>query len=152
MNKPTMTKKQFKITIDASPEKVWHSLFDDQSYREWTTAFAADSHAETDWKKGSKALFLDGKGNGMVATIEESIPNKFLSIKHLGEIIGGKEDLTSERVTQWAGAHENYTLTPVGSKTEVTIDMDITEEFLEMFSTMWPKALEKLKTVAERSS
>ena len=35
---------------------------------------------ETDWKKGSRAIFGDGKGSGMVSEIEEVIPNQFLSI------------------------------------------------------------------------
>ena len=30
-------------------------------------------------------------------------------------------------------------------KTELVVDMDINEEFKEMFEGMWPKALQKLK-------
>ena len=146
----TTTKKEFSITINAPRQKVWQTLFSDQSYREWTSVFAEGSCADTDWKKGSRAVFHDGKGNGMVATIEESIPNEYLSIKHLGEMVGGKEDFTSDRVKEWAGAHENYTLKSNGSNTELTVDMDIAGPFIEMFSNIWPKALAKVKQIAER--
>lgn len=145
-----MEKQKFSITINASKEKVWSVLFGEKTYPEWTSAFSEDSQVKTDWKKGSKALFLDGKGNGMVAKIAENIPNEFLSIEHLGEIIDGKEDLTSDRVKKWAGAHENYTLKSSNGKTELVIDMDITEEFAEMFSQIWPKALKKVKEISER--
>jgi hypothetical protein len=111
--------------------------------------FYEGSYAVTDWKKGSKVLFLGQGGGGMVATIEENIPNEFMSIKHLGEVKDGVEDTESESVKEWAGAHENYTLKTVNGQTELTIDMDLSEEFEKMFSDIWPKALAKVKELAE---
>src|SRR5687767_9008114 len=115
-----MEKQQFKTTINAPREKVWTMLWGKDSYRQWTAPFAEGSSAETDWKKGSRVLFLDGKGNGMIARIEENIPNEYMSIEHIGEIINGVEDTESAKVKEWAGAHENYTLKSVGNnKTEL---------------------------------
>lgn len=145
-----MEKKQFSISINAPREKVWSTLFGEKTYPEWTSAFSEGSQVTTDWKKGSKAVFHDGKGNGMVARIADNVPNEFLSIEHLGEIIDGKEDTTSDKVKQWAGAHENYTLKQKNGTTDLVIDMDITEEFAEMFSQIWPKALKKVKEISER--
>ena len=144
-----MERKSFSISVNASREKIWDVLWSDGSYRQWTSVFAEGSRAETDWKKGSKVLFHDGKGDGMVSTIIENIPNEFLSIKHLGEVKNGIEDTASEKVKQWAGAMENYTLTEVGGKTELNVDMDIAEEYKDYFLTTWPKALEKIKELAE---
>jgi uncharacterized protein YndB with AHSA1/START domain len=145
-----MEKLHFKTLINASREKVWSVLLDDATYREWTSAFMEGSYAVTDWQKGSKVLFLDGKGMGMVSRIEESIPNEFLSIEHLGEVKDGVEDTTSEKVKQWAGAHENYTLKEAEGKTELLIDCDMADEYIDMFKEMWPKALAKVKEIAER--
>ena len=144
-----MEKINFKTVINASPEKVWKVLWTDDTYRKWTSAFSEGSYAETDWKKGSKVLFLDGKGRGMVSRIADNKPNEYMSIEHLGEVTGGVEDTTSEKVKEWAGAHENYTLKKVNGKTELTIDMDITEDFKEMFSKMWPVALDNVKRLSE---
>ena len=144
-----MERKSFSISVNASREKIWDVLWSDSSYRQWTSVFAEGSRAETDWKKGSKVLFHDGKGDGMVSTIIENIPNEYMSIKHLGEVKNGIEDTTSEKVKQWAGAMENYTLTEVDGKTELTVDMDIAEEYKDYFLTTWPKALEKIKELAE---
>ena len=144
-----MEKLNFKTVINATPEKIWHVLWDDDTYRKWTSAFAEGSFAQTDWKQGSKALFLDGNGQGMVSRIAENRPNEYMSIEHLGEVKDGVEDTTSDRVKQWAGAHENYTLKKVNGKTELTIDMDITDEFKDMFAQIWPKALENVKELSE---
>ena len=144
-----MEKIEFKTSIDASPEKVWKVLWNDSDYRKWTSFFAEGSRAETDWKKGSKVLFLDGKNEGMVSMIADNIANEFMSFKHLGIVKGGVEDLDSAE--GWSGALENYTLKNVDGKTELTVQMDMVDEFKDMFSKMWPKALEKVKELAEES-
>lgn len=147
-----MEKQEFRITIDAPKEKVWRTLWDKSTYCAWTSAFAEGSTVETDnWKKGSKVLFLDGKGSGMVSRIDENIPNSYMSFKHLGEVKDGVEDTTSEKVAGWAGATESYSLKEADGKTEVVVDMDITEEFAEMFKNIWPKALKNLKELAEKN-
>jgi hypothetical protein len=146
-----METKEFKISINAPREKVWNVLWNDSSYRAWTSVFAEGSHAETDWKKGSKVLFLDNKGRGMVSVVAEKIPNQFMSFKHLGEVKDGVEDTSSERVSQWAGALENYSLKTVNGKTELTVDMNITDEFMDYFLNTWPRALDKVKELAEKN-
>lgn len=151
-----MEKINFNILINAAPEKVWKVLWADDTYRKWTAAFSEGSHAQTDWKQGSKVLFLDGSGQGMVSRIAVNKPNEYMSFEHLGEVKDGIEDTTRERVKQWAGAHENYTLKKVnlpdgqaGEKTELLIDMDITAEFKDMFSEIWPRALANVKDLSE---
>lgn len=145
-----MEKQTFKILIEAEPTKVWETLLGRETYPEWTAIFCEGSMVETDWQEGSKALFLDGNGSGMVSVINKNIPNKFLSIKHLGEVKNGVEDTESESVKKWAGCLENYTLIDGNGKTELTIDMDAVEEFKDYFLNTWPKALEKVKEIAER--
>ena len=86
----------------------------------------------------------------MVSQIDENIPNRFMSFKHLGEVRDGMEDTTSEKVQDWAGATESYTLNENNGKTEVIVDMDLNEEFAEMFKNIWPKALNNLKELAEK--
>ena len=146
-----MEKQKFKIEINAPREKVWKTLWGRDSYPTLTSAFSEGSHVETDWKKGSKALFLDGKNEGMVSTIAENKPNEFMSIKHLGMVKDGVEDTTSEKTKEWAGSLENYSLKEVKGKTELTVDMDVTDEYKDYFKETWPKALDKLKELAEKN-
>jgi len=148
-----MEKKEFKISINAPKEKVWKILWDDPSYRKWTSVFSEGSYAVTDdWKEGSKVLFLDGKGQGMVSKVETNRPNEFMSLKHLGTLKNGVEDLDSEQTKQWAGAKENYALTEGGGVTTLTVEMDITDEYKDYFMNTWPKALEQVKILSENNN
>jgi uncharacterized protein YndB with AHSA1/START domain len=144
-----MEKQEFKIAIDAPREKVWNVLWADDSYRAWTAPFSEGSHAISDWKKGSKVLFLDGKGMGMVSRIDETTPNEYMSFEHLGSIKDGVEDITSDEAKSFAGAHENYTLKDVGGKTELIVDMDMDDQYKDYFTQTFPKALAKVKELAE---
>jgi len=150
-----MQKIHFSITINAPKEKVWNTMLEDAPYREWTKAFNEGSYYQGDWSKGSKMLFLGpdpetGKETGMVSRIAENKPYGFISIEHLGIVKGGVEDTTSEEATKWAPAYENYTFKEKDGSTEVLVDMDIEEEHKTMFEDMWPKALQKLKELAEK--
>ncbi|MBI2690105.1 MAG: hypothetical protein HYX27_27685 [Acidobacteria bacterium] len=86
-----MTQKTWSIEITAPKDKIWRTLWDDATYRQWTSAFSETSYAVTDWQQGSKVLFLDGQGQGMVSRIAETRPNEFL---------------TSDAVEKWAGSYE----------------------------------------------
>ncbi|NWF90348.1 MAG: SRPBCC domain-containing protein [Ignavibacteriaceae bacterium] len=149
-----MEKLHFKIEIDAPKEKVWNTMLEDKTYRIWTEAFAPGSHYVGSWEKGSKILFLgpgeNGKLGGMVSKIKENRKYDFLSIEHLGMVNDGKEDTSSDEVKNWAGALENYTFKEKNGKTEVVVEMDSNENYSEMFNDMWPKALKKLKELAEK--
>ena len=139
-----MKKVKFSINIDAPKEKVWATLWNDSTYRQWTSVFTAGSHAISDWNEGSEIKFVDGKGDGMVSIIETKIPNQQMSFKHLGEIKNGVE--TNDN---WAGATENYFLTESNGITELTMDMDMNAEFEQYFSEIFPKALELIKQISE---
>jgi uncharacterized protein YndB with AHSA1/START domain len=148
-----MNKLHFSIVIDAPVDRVWNTMLDDDTYRQWTEAFTPGSHYVGEWKPGSKILFLgpDEKGRmgGMVSRIKELDPYRFVSIEHVGVVHDGKEDTTSEAVKGWAGALENYTFKQTESGTELLIEMDSHEDYAEMFQDMWPKALRKLKELSE---
>lgn len=144
-----MEKLNFSVNINAPKEKVWETLWNDATYREWTKAFSENSHAVTDWQQGSKVLFLDGQGRGMVSRIEINKPYEFMSFKHLGEVKDGIEDTESEAVKSWAGATENYTLTEANGATTVAIEMDGADDFKDYMVNTWPKALELLKSISE---
>lgn len=145
----------FSIVINAPREKVWDTMLEDATYREWTSAFnPAGSYFKGDWNKGSKILFIGvdpetGKEDGgMFAEIAENKPHEFVSIKHLGEIKDGAEVPWPD--PEQAG-FENYTLKDTADGTEVSVEItNIPDEWKQMMNDMWPKALEKLKEIAEK--
>ena len=142
-----MQKQTFKTIIDTTPEKLWKILWDDTTYRKWTTVFSESSYMKSDWKVGGRTLFLDGTGNGMVSTIDAIEPSKYLSFKHLGMINNGIEDLDSEDVKKWSGSKENYILNPVGEKTELIVEQDLDEEYKDSFNDTWQKTFDLIKSL-----
>jgi uncharacterized protein YndB with AHSA1/START domain len=147
-----MEKMNFLTTINATKQKVWKTLWDDATYRKWTSVFSPTSYAETDnWKEGSKVLFLDGGGSGMVSTVAANKPNEFMSFRHLGEVKEGVEDTESEKVKGWAGAYENYTLNEVDGVTELAVEIEMNDDFKEFMMNTFPKALEQVKQLSENS-
>ncbi|MVN92166.1 SRPBCC family protein [Mucilaginibacter aquatilis] len=149
-----MEKLTFNVTINESRQQVWKTLWSNETYPQWTAAFCEGSHAVTNWREGSKVLFLDQQQNGMVSVIAKRIEPEFMSFKHLGEVKEGIEDTESEAVKAWAGAHENYTLKEVNGKTELIIELEgdgLPDEFKTFFVNTWPAALNLLKQVAEKN-
>lgn len=150
-----MEKQRHSITINAPREKVWKTMLDDVTYRQWTTVFSPGSYYEGSWEKGSEIRFLGphpetGQLGGMYARISDNRPDEFVSVEHLGIIEDGVVDTTSEAVKKWAPAYETYTFNDKDGATELVVETDTEEEFAEMFRELWPKALQQLKALAER--
>jgi len=77
---------QFKIEINAPASKVWRVLWDDATYRKWTTAFCEGSYAVSNWNEGDGVHFLAPNGDGMYSVIEKKIDKQLMSFRHIGNI------------------------------------------------------------------
>jgi len=144
------------ITINAPRENVWDAIVTDAKYRAWTAVFYDGSYFEGGWNKGEAIHFLavnsEGKKEGMVSEIAESVYPEFISIRHRGYVVDGVEDTTSEKVKEWAPSYENYKLEKLAAhQTRFTLNMDVAEAYYDSFKELWPKALAKLKEVSENS-
>lgn len=149
-----MKKIKMNVEINAPREAVWDAVVNDTKYRLWTSAFSEGSFFEGGWNKGDVIRFLmitkDGKKEGMVAEIAESIYPEFISIRHLGYVANGIDDTTSDEIKSWTPAYENYTLEELsGRRTLFTVEVDTTDEYYPMFMDLWPRALQNLKEVSE---
>jgi uncharacterized protein YndB with AHSA1/START domain len=142
-----MTTLNFSVTINAPKEVVWDKLWSDAGYRQWTSAFAQGSYAESDWQQGSAIRFLTPSGEGMYGIIEKMVPYKEMTFQHRGEIKGGVEE-----PKDWAGARERYHLEERGGATELTVHVDSTEDFQSYFQDTFPKALQLVRQLAEGQS
>ena len=145
-----LNRYHYSITIAAPPSTVWHVLFDDETYRQWTTVFAEGSHFEGDWNEGSVIRFLTPERDGMVGVIAENRMYEYLSIEHRGHVLKGVDDTESDEVKKWTPAYENYTLTEADKGTELGVDIDIPATYQAYFEDVWPKALKAVKELAEK--
>jgi len=145
---------QFTIQINANKQKVWNTMLEDKTYRQWTAAFHEGSYYEGSWEQGSEIRFLgpaeDGKLGGMYSKIKENRKHEHISIEHLGMVKDGVIDTTSDEVRKWTPAFENYTFTEKGNQTEVKVEMQVVSEYKAMFEEMWPRALKTLKDLSEQ--
>ncbi|WP_278022751.1 hypothetical protein [Flavobacterium ginsengisoli] len=66
-----MEKLVFNIKIKAPKEKIWKVLWDDETYRKWTSSFCGESYVESSWNEGDKIYFLGAAGEGMNSLIEK---------------------------------------------------------------------------------
>ena len=152
-----MKKLQFSIKVNAPVSNVYEAMLGLKSkstYEQWTSQFNPTSTYDGNWNKGSKILFVgtDEKGEkgGMVSEVVENIPDQYVSVRHYGLVKDDKEITEGPEVEKWAGGIENYTFEDNNGTTEITVDLDATDDFVEYMNQTYPKALEKLKENCEK--
>jgi uncharacterized protein YndB with AHSA1/START domain len=148
-------KISFVVEIDAPKDQVYKMMLSKETYNDWTKVFTETSHYEGEWIKGNKIRFLaydkEGKLNGMVSKLDEVIPNEFVSIQHLGEIVNNEDITSGELIDQWSGSHENYHFETIENNgTKLTIAVDSIPEYFSFFNEQYPVALQKLKEICEK--
>ena len=156
-NPQLMKKLQFHQAIQASAEQVYNTMLgmgNQETYTLWTSEFNPTSTYAGTWEKGTKIYFFgtDEHGNraGMVSEIVDNIPSRFVSIRHYG-ILDGEDEITEgDEVEKWAGCLENYAFHEDDGTTMVTVEIDVAEDYLDYFVTTWPRALNRLKNLAEQ--
>lgn len=146
-----MKQLEYKITIDASVEKVWNSMLDADTYEEWTGVSWPGSIYEGNWKQGEDIRFVSKDGGGILAHLTEIKHHKYVSAEHVAILgVGGEEDRSSDMAKSLIGTIESYTFDEKNGKTDLTVDLLIDPKWESMFNDGWPKALDKLKEISER--
>jgi uncharacterized protein YndB with AHSA1/START domain len=144
---------RFETEINANPQNVFDLMLAPESYQAWTSEFNPSSRYEGSWSEGAMIRFLgedkEGKTGGMVSRIRKNVPAKEISIEHLGLVLDGKDVLEGEDVRQWAGAIEHYAFETTNGKTKLVITLEAHPDFADYFEETWPKALARLKEIAE---
>jgi uncharacterized protein YndB with AHSA1/START domain len=142
-----MPKMRFAIEIQASREKVWSTLFDDKTFRDWGNIIDEGQYMVGEMKEGNEVQFISsGSGYGVTSLIEELVPNEFVLFRQMKDT---KESGTREREKEWAGGAESYSLTEKGGATILSVELDVPQGQEETFKDRFPKALERVKVLAE---
>ncbi len=148
-----MKKLEFTKDIKAPAQKVWDTLWNESTYSQWTAPFnpKGGSTVQSDWEVGGKTLFLDTNGSGMVSTIKAKNEPKEMVFEHLGEVIDGVEDTTSEKVKSYAGSLEGYYLSEKDGITTLKTSVEANEEWEKMMTNGFTEGLEIVKKLSEGS-
>lgn len=144
-----MKELQFSIAIAAPVARVWDCMFDATAYRDWTRAFAEGSYFDGRWEAGSRLRFLDPRGFGMEAIVDERRLHERLSLRLVGEIRDGRP--VADSPLHRRPAHERYafTATPEGGTVLVIHLQSWDDAFTDFLNDTWPRALQRLKALAE---
>ena len=143
-----MTDLEFSIDVGAPVVRVWDCMFDPLAYRDWTSAFAEGSYFEGSWATGRRLRFLDPRGFGMEAIVDENRLHEVVALRLVGEIKDGRP-LPDSRLHK-EPAHERYVFspTPTGG-TRLVVHLQGWDGFLDFLKATWPQALQRLKALAE---
>lgn len=141
-----MKKLEYKTEINATPEKVWSTLWDLENYKKWSSVMNEGAHYKGVFSEGSIIELYDAKNNGMFNLIEKNVPNKEMTMAHKGWIYDGVRNDQG-----WEDSRETYSLTKTENGTELKISVDALEEFVDFFESNYPKILEKVRQIAEQN-
>ncbi|OGE83796.1 MAG: hypothetical protein A2846_00110 [Candidatus Doudnabacteria bacterium RIFCSPHIGHO2_01_FULL_49_9] len=143
-----MQKQQFSIEIKAPRERVWNTLWEDKSFRDWGSVIDEDGqYMVGELKEGNEIQFLSENGFGVTTLVEKLIPSEFISFRMIADTIDSGE---REREKEWTGGTESYSLAKRGGVTTLTVDIDVPPGQEETFKIRFPKALERVKILAEK--
>lgn len=142
---------EYKVVISAPAKKVWETMLQEETYRQWTAKSWPDAFYKGKWEKGEKIRFIGPDGSGTLAEIVEMKPYESVLARHIAVLNpGGVEDRTSEVAKGWIGITEGYQFAEHLGKTTLTVSIETTPEWKKMFDEGWPDALEELKKLTEQ--
>jgi hypothetical protein len=145
-----MERLHFSTSINATRERIWQVLWEEATYPQWTKPFGAGGRAVSDWKQGSRVLFLSAEGDGMFGVLKRVDAPAFMGIEHLGVYKDGHEQPADALSREWSGAKEEYTLTEGPGGTQLAVSVDVSDGEVASFRKMFPEALALVKQLAER--
>lgn len=142
-----MKEMQFVVEIDANKEKVWDTLWQDGTFREWAGIIDPGTYMVGDLKEGNEVQYISAdNGYGVTSLVEKLVVNEFLLLRHQADTQDTGKQLREE---EWTGGTESYSLAEKSGVTTLTVAFDVPSELEEYFKDAYPKALERVKTLAE---
>ena len=143
-----MKETQFSIEINAPKERVWATLWEDITFRDWANIIDEGTYMKGVMKEGNEIQYISSvNGYGVTSLIEKLNPNEFALFRHATDT---KESGQQEREKEWTGGTESYSLTEKNGVTILIIKIDVPLELEETFNIRFPRALERLKALAEK--
>lgn len=143
-----MKELEFTVEINAPAEKVWATLWQDETLRDWAGLIDPGTYMKGELKEGSEVEWISAEnGYGVTSLVEKLSPNEYLLLLHQADT---KETGTQAREKQWTGGKESYTLTEKDGITTLTAAFDVPPELEDYFSDAYPRALNRVKELAEK--
>ena len=142
-----MNEMTFSVDIDALKQKIWNVLWQDETFRQWAGVIDPGTYMVGELKQGSKVQFISAEnGYGVTSLVDKMVEGEYVLLKHSADT---QESGARSREDEWTGGSESYTLVGGGNATTLILMCDVPNEMKEYFDDAYPKALQKLKELAE---
>lgn len=135
-----MKQLAYEIEINATPEKVWNALWNQENYKIWSNG----QRFEGNWEEGTIMKFFDKDNNGMYNQVEINLPQEQLKMKHLGWIYDGKLEPQN-----WENSHVSYFLASSENGTTLKSEVNSLDEFVGFYDAYFPKIFKSIKEISE---
>ncbi len=145
-----MKEMAFSVEVNASRAKVWDALWQDETFRQWASIIDPGTYMVGELKQGSEIQFISSEnGYGVTSLVEKLIEDEFLLLRHQADT---QESGKRKREKEWTGGAESYRLTEKYGVTTLTATFDVPVKMEEYFKDSYPKALKRVKKLAEIKS
>ena len=142
-----MREIQFTIDINASKERVWATLWEDATFRDWAKIIDDGTYIKGVLEEGNEVQFISSvSGYGVTDLVERLVPNEFILFRHSADTKDSGEQV---RDSEWTGGAESYSLSEKNGVTTLIVKTDVPHEQEETMINRFPRALERVKTLAE---
>lgn len=142
-----MKELRFRVAIHATKQKVWDTLWQDETFRQWAGIIDPGTYMVGDLKEGNEVQFISGNGYGVTSSVEKLKPGEFLLFRHQ---IDTEDSGKKERKKEWTGGKESYSLNEKNGITTVIVVFDAPPGMEKYFMSIYPKVLDRVKELAER--
>ncbi len=138
---------QFSIEIEAPRGKVWQTLWEDKTLRDWGNIIDEGLYMVGEMAEGNEVQFISSEGLGVTSFVEKLIPHEYIAFKQVADTMDSGEQ---ERDKEWTGGTESYELIEKNGITNLIVKIDVPPGLEEIFKGRFPKALERVKVLAEK--
>lgn len=143
-----MKEMHFSVRISVPAEKVWNTMWQDESFRQWAGLIDPGTYMVGDLIEGSQVQFISAEnGYGVTSLVEKLTVNEFLLLRHRADT---QNTGTQARPNEWTGGAESYRLEEEDGTTTLTAVFDVPEQMEDYFNASYPTALQKIKELAEK--
>lgn len=142
-----MPQLQFTTKIKATKQKVWETLWNDKTFRDWASIIDEGTYMEGEIIEGQTVRFISSvSGYGVTSLVEKLVSYEFVLLKHMADT---KDNGKNTREKEWTGGTESYSLIEQDGFTTLTIKTEVPKELEKIFLESMPKALEMIRELGE---
>ncbi len=141
-----MNQIQSAVEIHSTKQKVWDTLWQDETFRQWAGIIDPGTYMKGELLEGNEVQFISGNGYGVTSLVEKVVVGEFLHLRHSADT---QESGQQDREKEWAGGEEIYSLTEKDGVTTLNVVFDVPPDMEEYFQDNYPKALQTVKDLAE---